>query len=248
MQTHETAAEVAAAAAAASTEKAHAVLFSPNLWLELWRWLDRDRKTALRGVSIALRGLVDESIEVVFSPACGFSPDALTTALLLWPRVAHLTLLAVSDAADLAPLATTALTRLTSLTVRKAPRAAAGVARPWDMPATTLSSGVAATLRVIDLSGCIDPCSIDILRNCAQLRCLWMPGCVSVSDLSPLAACSETLEELWMAGNIQVCSLAPLAACTKLQKLGLRGCLPALNAQVEGLQHDMYPAGSAVVC
>ncbi|KAG1664075.1 hypothetical protein FOA52_011432 [Chlamydomonas sp. UWO 241] len=30
-----------------------------------------------------------------------------------------------------------------------------------------------------------------------------MPSCVSVSDLSPLGACSDTLEELWMAGNEQ---------------------------------------------
>ncbi|KAG1676472.1 hypothetical protein FOA52_002292 [Chlamydomonas sp. UWO 241] len=42
-------------------------------------------------------GQVDGSLEVVTCPACGFSPDALTTALLLWPRVTHLTLLAVGD-------------------------------------------------------------------------------------------------------------------------------------------------------
>jgi hypothetical protein len=111
--------EADAAASAIGTANAHAVLFSLDLWLELWRWLDRDSKAALRGVSIAMRGQVDGSIEVVASPACGFSPDALSTALLLWPRVTHLTLLAVSDADDLTPLATTALARLTSLTVRE---------------------------------------------------------------------------------------------------------------------------------
>ncbi|KAG1656254.1 hypothetical protein FOA52_006381 [Chlamydomonas sp. UWO 241] len=77
--------------------------------------MDRESKTALRGVSVAIRGLVDGSVEVVTSPACGFFPDALNSALLRWPRTTHLTLLAVSDAADMAPLATTALARLTSL-------------------------------------------------------------------------------------------------------------------------------------
>jgi hypothetical protein len=117
----------------------------------------------------------------------------------------------------------------------QAPRADAGVARPWDMPAT-LSSSVAAKLRVLDLSGCVDLRSIDIVRCCAQLRCLWMPGCLSVSDLLSLGVCSETLEELWMAGDDQVRSLDPLKACPRLRKLDLRGCLPALKAQVQDLQ------------
>ncbi|KAG1652432.1 hypothetical protein FOA52_013178 [Chlamydomonas sp. UWO 241] len=223
-------------AEAAATASAEEVLFSLDLWLELWRWLDRDNKAALRGVSFAMRGQVDGSNKVVASPACGFSPDVLSTALLLWPRVTHLTLLAVSDPADLAPLATAAPARLTSLTVREAPRAVAGEARPWDMLATTLSGGVAATLRVINISGCIELRSINVVRNCVQLRCLWMPGCVSVSDLSPLGACSETLEELWLACDIQVSSLAPLASFTKLRKLDLSGCLPALDAHVQDLQ------------
>ncbi|KAG1676481.1 hypothetical protein FOA52_002301 [Chlamydomonas sp. UWO 241] len=200
------------AEAAAATEKAHAVLFSPDLWLQqLWRWLDRDSKAALRGASVAMRRQVDGSIEVVASPAC--------------------------DPADLAPLATAALARLASLTVREAPRDDdADEARPWDMLVTALSSSVAATLQVIDLSGCINLHSIELVRSCAKLRCLWMPGCVSVSDLSPLGACSETLEELWMAGDDEVRSLAPLAACTKLRKLDLSGCLPEIYAQVEGLR------------
>ncbi|KAG1676466.1 hypothetical protein FOA52_002286 [Chlamydomonas sp. UWO 241] len=153
------------------------VLFSLGLWLELWRWLDRDSKAALRGVSIAMRGQVNGSIEVVSSPACGFSPDALSTAMLLWPRVTHLTLLAVSDANDLTPLTTTALARLTSLTVREAPQDdEAGAARPWDMLATALSSSVAATFREIDLSGCIHLRSIELARSCAQLRDLLLRG------------------------------------------------------------------------
>ncbi|KAG1653916.1 hypothetical protein FOA52_004554 [Chlamydomonas sp. UWO 241] len=227
----------AAEAAAHATASAHAVLFSLYIWLELWPWLDRDSKAALRGVSIAMRRLVDGSIQVVAGPASGFSPDALTSVLLRWPRTTHLTLLNVGSAEDLAPLATmTALARLKSLTVRQAPRASAGVAHPWDMLATTLSSVLGATLRVIDLSGCIDLRSIDVVRSCAQLRCLWMPGCECVSDLSPLGACSETLEELWMPRNVEVRSLAPLKACLKLRKLDFRACLPALNAQVPDLQ------------
>jgi hypothetical protein len=76
-------------------------------------------KAALRGVSSAMRRQVDGSIEVVASPASGFSPDALSSVLLRWPRATDLTLLNVGGSADLAPLATTALARLTSLTVRQ---------------------------------------------------------------------------------------------------------------------------------
>ncbi|KAG1678181.1 hypothetical protein FOA52_016118 [Chlamydomonas sp. UWO 241] len=226
------------AAAEEASASAHQVLFSPDLSLELWPWLDGGSKAALRGVSSAMRRLVDGLIEVVASPASGFSPDALSKALLLWPRTTHLTLLNVGGAADLAPLATTtaALARLTSLTVRQAPRADAYKTRHWDIGPATLSSTVAATLTVIDLSGCINLRSIAVVRNCAQLRCLWMSRCMSVPDLSPLGACSETLEQLWMAGDGQVRSLAPLKACLKLRKLDLRGCLSALNAQVQDLQ------------
>ncbi|KAG1670666.1 hypothetical protein FOA52_010941 [Chlamydomonas sp. UWO 241] len=62
-----------------------------------------------------------------------------------------------------------------------------------------------------------------------------MPGCINVSDLSLLAACSETLEELWMADS-GVRSLAPLKACTKLCKLDLRDCHYELYDQAEDPQ------------
>ncbi|KAG1676476.1 hypothetical protein FOA52_002296 [Chlamydomonas sp. UWO 241] len=118
MQANQTLAGLEAAEAANAS--ADAVFFSPDLWLQqLWPLLDRDSKAALPVGSVAMRGLVDGSIELFASPACGFSPDALSTALLLWPRVRDLTLLAVSDPADLAPLATAALARLTNLTVRE---------------------------------------------------------------------------------------------------------------------------------
>jgi hypothetical protein len=123
----------------------------------------------------------------------------------------------------------------------------------------TLSSAVAAKLRVLDVSGCFYLRSIDVVRSCVQLRCLWMPRCFNVQDLSPLAACSETLEELWMADSRSVKSLAPLKACTRLRKLGLRSCDSVLHDQVqdlrlactqladpasvkiEGLVHDLQP-------
>jgi hypothetical protein len=108
-----------AEAEAAATASAHAVLFSLDLWVVLWPSLDHDSKVALRGVSSAMRRQVDAFIEVVASPASGFSPDALTAALLRWPAVHHLTLLAVGGASDLAPLATASLSGLTSLTVRQ---------------------------------------------------------------------------------------------------------------------------------
>ncbi|KAG1675160.1 hypothetical protein FOA52_003383 [Chlamydomonas sp. UWO 241] len=233
------AADESAAAIAAATASAHAVLFSLDLCLELWPWLDRGSNAALRGVSSAMRRQVDGLIEMVASPESGFTPGALSSALLRFARTTHLTLFNVGGASDLAPLATTtALARLTSLTVREAPAAVGGVAPEqqqfWPMPA--LSSGVASTLQVIDISGCARLRSIDFVRNCAQLKCLWMPGCAGVSDLSPLSAYSETLEELWLARNAGIRSLSPLKACPRLRKLDLRGCLPALNAQVQDLR------------
>jgi hypothetical protein len=121
-----------------------------------------------------------------------------------------------------------------------------------------LSSSVAATLRTIDVGDCAGLHCMDFVGNCAQLRCLWMPGLSHVSDLSPLGARSETLEELWMAGNDQIDSLAALKACTKLRKLDLRFCdfdsdhvedvqlaCPLLadpeSVEIEGLVHDLQP-------
>ncbi|KAG1670664.1 hypothetical protein FOA52_010939 [Chlamydomonas sp. UWO 241] len=107
----------------------------------------------------------------------------------------------------------------------------------WPPPrwGVTLSSNLGATLRVLDASGCFDLSSTNGAGSCVKLRCPWMPGCINVSDLSPLAACSETLEELWMADS-GVRSLAPLQACTKLCKLDLRDCHYELYDQAEDLQ------------
>jgi hypothetical protein len=117
---HLAAAAAAQAASAAATESAHAVLFSEDLWAaELWRWLDVGSKVALRGVSRAMRRQVDGSVQVVASPACGFSATQLSHALAMWPGVKHLTLLGMSDERDLQPLATTAVAGLRSLTIRE---------------------------------------------------------------------------------------------------------------------------------
>ncbi|KAG1655906.1 hypothetical protein FOA52_009848 [Chlamydomonas sp. UWO 241] len=220
------------------TAACHAVIFSPDLSPQLLLSLDRASKVALRCVNRAMRSQVDASIKVVASPVSGFSADVLSAALVRWSGMHDLTLLAVSDDADLEPLATASLAGLTSLTVRQqAPQPYAGADLAFlDMP--TLGSSVAATLRVIDISDCWHLTSIGFVRSCVQLRCLWMPGCFSVTDLSPLAACSETLEELWMAVNGQVVSLEPLKACNKLRKLDLRECDfdAALYDQVKDLQ------------
>ncbi|KAG1659812.1 hypothetical protein FOA52_002149 [Chlamydomonas sp. UWO 241] len=211
-----------------------AVLFSADLFTALWPWLDRASKQALRCVNGAMRGQVDASIVVVTSPSSEFSAPQLIHALSKWPGVRDLTLLAVNDDEDLVPLGTSSLAGLTSLTLRQAPPPHVGAeVAALDM---TLSNTVEATLHVIDISGCHTLSSLDFVGSCEQLRCLWMPGCVSVSELSPLAACSETLEELWMAADFRVRNLAPLKACTKLHKLDLRGCRPALRNQVEDLQ------------
>jgi hypothetical protein len=127
-----------------------------------------------------------------------------------------------------------------------------------------LSGAVAARLSVLDVSDCTGLRSIECVRACTRLARVWMPGCASVTDLSPLVACSETLEELWLAGNEQLshASLAPLAACPRLRKLDLRDCGTVLERQVadmrrghaqpadpvsvrlEGLVHDLCPTMS----
>ncbi|KAG1679525.1 hypothetical protein FOA52_011126 [Chlamydomonas sp. UWO 241] len=239
-------------AAALEFASTHAVLLSEDLLhQQLWRWLDADAKAALRVVSKGTRSLVDGAVQVVASPSSGASAIDLASALLRWPAVRDLTLLNVSDAASLAPLSTASLARLTSLTVREEVTDTA-----WDIPAP--SSSMAATLRVVNISDCYHLRSIDFVRSCVQLRCLWMPSCHSVTDLSPLEACSQTLEELWMAHSGGIVSLAPLAACTKLCKLDLRGCHSMLTNQVEcltctqladpatvkleGLVHELLPS------
>ncbi|KAG1676765.1 hypothetical protein FOA52_005054 [Chlamydomonas sp. UWO 241] len=221
---------------AAATALAHDVLLSEDLLSQqLWRWLDHDSKAALRGVSKGMRRLVDGAVMVVASPGSGASASDLTSALLRWPHVVDLTLLNVGIINNLAPLSTTTLAGLTSLTVRQAmPKPGVQPRAARDM--LPLSSSVGRTLQVLDISGFSGLRSIDAVRSCAQLRCLRMPGCVSVPDLVPLAACSQTLEELWFGGNVRVRSLAPLAACTKLRKLGLRICHDDLYRQVENLQ------------
>jgi hypothetical protein len=94
------------------------MLLSQDLFLELFPWLDRGSKVALRLVSRAMCSLVDGSIsavtagsiETVASPAAGFSDCA---ALVRWIGVRDLTLVLVVDgsASDLKPLDTTSLPR-----------------------------------------------------------------------------------------------------------------------------------------
>ncbi|KAG1674399.1 hypothetical protein FOA52_012926 [Chlamydomonas sp. UWO 241] len=224
-----------------------------DLWVHIWPSLDAPAKAALRCVCSAMRRQVDGSVEIASSPSSGCTDADLTAALRRWPRVFALTLLGVSSAAvSLQPLATATLTRLKKLTVREAP----GGQAAWPMP--VFSSTVGATLQVVDFSCCLGLTSIDAVRSCAQLAVLWIPGCLRVSDLSPLAACGETLEELWMADNEQISSLVPLKACTRLAKLDIRGhfyehdevedlrqACPRLadpsTVEVEGLVHELQP-------
>ncbi|KAG1671538.1 hypothetical protein FOA52_011258 [Chlamydomonas sp. UWO 241] len=133
-----------------------------------------------------MRAQVDGCIKVVASPA-SFTAAELAIALLNWPAVRDLTLLGVSDASVLASLSTASLAGLTSLTVRQAQQTEA-----WLVP--MFSSAVASSLGVVDISGCVDLSSINFVRTCEQLRCLWMPYCLKVSDLSPLGASSKKLE------------------------------------------------------
>ncbi|KAG1679522.1 hypothetical protein FOA52_011123 [Chlamydomonas sp. UWO 241] len=227
MQTRRAAREEAAAIESVS---AHAVLLSEDLVCQqLWRWLDADAKAALRVMNKRMRSLVDGAVQVVASPSSGASANDLASALLRWPAVRILTLLGVSGATDLSPLSTASLAGLTSLTVSQE----VTYPRAWDIPAP--SSSVAATLQVVDISGCYHLRSIDCVRSCVKLRCLWMSRCDNVTDLSPLGAYSETLEELWMGDSDSIISLAPLAACPRLRKLDLRNCRSELISQAEGL-------------
>ncbi|KAG1672441.1 hypothetical protein FOA52_013227 [Chlamydomonas sp. UWO 241] len=233
MRTRTAARLASEAAAALQTASAREVLLSEDLFgVLLWPFLNASTKAALRGVSRAMRRLVDGLVEVVTSPSAGFSAAQLTSALMRWRGVTDLTLRGVSNATStLLPLTTATLPRLYSLTVRQVQSSAF---IEWDMP--MFSSDLAATLRVVDLSFCFGLRSIDAVRHCDHLRILWIPG-LDASDLSPLAACSEMLEELWMAGCKYVNSLAPLKACIKLCKLDIRGCDFAPE-DVEDLQPD----------
>jgi hypothetical protein len=105
---------------AATASAVDAVLFSPDLWAQrLWPLLDRDSKAAMRCVSTAARAQVDACVEVVASPASGFSAQGLTHALMQWPRMRDLTLMAVSSPSVLKPLSTATLAGLTRLAVRQ---------------------------------------------------------------------------------------------------------------------------------
>ncbi|KAG1659808.1 hypothetical protein FOA52_002144 [Chlamydomonas sp. UWO 241] len=143
---------------------------------------------------------------------------------------------------DLFPLVLwPSLDRASKIALRRVNRSMRGQAPPpasdgdlvfFDMP--LLNSTMAATLQVIDVSGFYTLNSIDFVRSCVQLRCLWMAGCFGVSGLSPLAACSDTLEELWMADDYNVVSLIQLKTCTRPRKLALHGCDEfELHKQVE---------------
>ncbi|KAG1660179.1 hypothetical protein FOA52_005279 [Chlamydomonas sp. UWO 241] len=128
------------AEALAAIDLAHAVLLSEDLFTQaLWRWLDADGKAALRGVSKHIRSLMDGSITRVASLRQGFVTAVLASALLRWPAVRDLTLRQV-----------------------QAPQVGA-----LFIPAP--SSSVAASLQVIDISGCASLNSIDFVRSCAQL-------------------------------------------------------------------------------
>jgi hypothetical protein len=111
-----------------ATALVDSVLFSKYLWrFQLWRWLDRSSKSALRGVSRAMCAQVEGSIGAVTSPESGFSSDELTRGHALatmarCPGLRDLTLLNVGAATGMQPLATASLAGV-SLTMRQVGRA-----------------------------------------------------------------------------------------------------------------------------
>ncbi|KAG1676912.1 hypothetical protein FOA52_014788 [Chlamydomonas sp. UWO 241] len=212
------------------------VLCSRDLFFyRSWPLLDPRSRAELGSISHALRAQVYDCFEAITSPQSGFTAHELKSILSKSHDIRGLTLLNVGvDSVAL----TAILQHLTSLTIRQTQAPHAGV---WG--GLEFSVPLAARLQMIDLSGCVSLSSIDALRSCVKLRCLRMPGCDSVSDLSPLSACSGTLEEL----NISCCSglssigalrsclglehlqaawlgvtdLSPLGACSKLEELFL---------------------------
>jgi hypothetical protein len=121
------AANLAASPAAVKADafvSAHEVLCSEDLFAtRLFPCLDGASKRALRGVSHAMRRLIDALVTVVASSSAGASSDQLRSALFRWPCVRHLTLLNVSSADEMVPLSTTTVTGMESLTVRQVGRA-----------------------------------------------------------------------------------------------------------------------------
>jgi hypothetical protein len=85
MKTRRSARAAAAAEAESASRALHAsaleVLLCPDLWSQLWRWMDGPSKYALRGVCTELRILVDGEVEVVASPSSGCTGEELSHAL-----------------------------------------------------------------------------------------------------------------------------------------------------------------------
>ncbi|KAG1665816.1 hypothetical protein FOA52_015309 [Chlamydomonas sp. UWO 241] len=152
-----------------------------------------------------MRAQVDAAVMAVESPGADFTSHELERALLRWPGVRDL-VLSMSSTYDqtLVPRSAAKLALLSSLTIHQVPFAPGACA---SLVFPEVSSSVAATLQVIDISCCFCLISIDAICSCVQLRCLRMPHCGHMPDLSPLAACSQ-LEELWMAGNATHIELA----------------------------------------
>jgi orotidine-5'-phosphate decarboxylase len=114
-------ADDAAVDEAQATMAAHLVLFSPDLWAQqLWQWLDRCSKRALRATSVAMREQVDGAIVFVASPEeRRLYNRELKRALVLWPGVRDLALNACTASIDVLQPLTTMLAGLTSLVIRE---------------------------------------------------------------------------------------------------------------------------------
>lgn len=100
-----------------ATAVAHAVLLSPDLFEQIFQWLDPGTKHALRATCVTLRALVDGNVAVVV-PRSRFTGEELRCALLRWPRVHELELLGAA-VDTLKPLSTSTCKGLTSLTIRE---------------------------------------------------------------------------------------------------------------------------------
>lgn len=200
------------------TDAVQKVLFSPDLYSQLWQWLPADSKEAMRQVSVAMRDQVDASVTRV-TIRTPFTACDLSRALTTWKGVNTLFLDDMRDMRALAPLATAQPKKLRSITIHEV----GGLLWPWTLQ---LGPNLAAQLEVIDVSFCPNLIAIDSVRACVQLRCMRVAWCrpplsLRMLSLEPLATCTA-LEEVWMAHTI-VETLDPLRTCVRLRSLDLDG-------------------------
>ena len=102
--------------------------------------------------------------------------------------------------------------------------------------AVDLSPLAACPLTVLDLTGCarLAPALPADLGGGGRLQTLILAGCVTLADISALAACAS-LHSLSVALCTSLFDLAPLAGCASLHTLSVAGCPAAASNNLSAL-------------